>query len=1819
MGFLKVTKKNSIFGKACSIALSIAMVAGLTTGYIPMAKATEPVEVQAATTPQYRNVMYYGEWSIYAGQHNFFPSYIDGSKLTHLNFAFMDVDENGNVICCDEWADFQNPNVGYTTSSGSPWAGVVPALILLRNQYPNMKIGFSVGGWTRSGDFPKVAASATARKNFAQNIAKAAHLYGYDFVDIDWEYPTADRDPDPTGNGVTVDKGCKGSAADTHNFTLLLQELRNALNYYDQIDNKHYELSVAMSASPAMMAKIEYDQVLKTVDFANMMTYDLCGAWAPYTGHQTALFTNEKYDHENQKDCQFSVDACVRYLYDTYGNSIDASKIVVGVAPYTRGWAGVQNNGRDSSNPGLYATAEPNSVKAADGTTSGTFAYSDIGTLISQYGLQEYYDETAQACYYYSPSRGYFFTCDNARSVRAKGEYVKNGQFKNPFNKPLGGLISWMASLDAANEITNASYDALYGNTALPAQSIKWPTMDGLSATVSTSGNNYVITVKNNSAVTTPLKQGTFHGGAESNILNYAETFAGTASYPRYFIKLDDGEILTGSSYEAGGNVSSENGYTVVTDVSWPYALEPGATKTLTLKSTKTASLSKVKEVAVTKRSGSNGADTCWTTVYGNNTQQPTTANNNPTTTKSQDPTQAPTTTKSQDPTQAPTTKAASTGNYPEWSANNVSYSLGNLVQYQGKVYECTYAHNSNSAWSPTQAPTLWKERPDLVAGQPEDPTSGNGGEDPTENNYTPNGTLPQHTVTGYWHNFSNGSTNLKLSDVPSYYDLICVAFTGNTSVAGEATFSVSDDLVKSIGYSDAQFKQDVKTLKNRGQHVIISVGGAEGRITIDSDAAASRFANSMINIIETYGFEGIDIDLEGMAVSGTAYIASALRTLHNHFGDDFIITMAPETYYMQVGTSGLTAAYWNLAISIKDILTTVHTQFYNTGGMPGYGGATANPGNGSFPANLSTLYIESGLRADQVAIGVPSNGPAASSGQITPAQAANAFTAMINGGNVDGFQVPKKYPTFRGLMTWSINWDATQNYAWAKAARAAVDGAPVIETSTTANNQPTEVTGLAVNSQNKGNVTFSWTQSSSQIASGQTYKVYIDGSFYKSYAAASTVTYTFTSNGSHTIKVTANLNGKETAGKTVTVNVTGIGQTETQTTKPNGNTNPTNGSLPSTVMIGYYHTWHSSGNPFIKLRDVDSDWDVINISFAVPVNPGSTDGKMKFEIPGISSISGYSISEFKSDIKTLQSQGKKVVLSIGGYEGYFSLGNDAAVNQFVSDIKGFVDEYGFDGIDIDLEQTSVNFAQGQDPDIRTIKSPNLKNMTTAIRNICSSYGKDFILSWAPETFYVQNGYMYYAGINQYCDARCGSYLPMINALRDITTFVHVQLYNSGPILGSDGQYYNMGDKASIVAMCKMLLDGFYVGAGAGVTKTDATWFAPLRPDQVVIGVPSSAGAAGSGQVSNSVLQSAFAELNSNYPGMRGIMTWSINWDNSQNNNSFVNENAEFLRQYRVEPETPVNKDAFSKIEAEAYDSNNGGVKDTNSNASGGYNMGGVTNGVSFTYNNVVFNGNANKLNICYSSKTSDASGNVEVYVDSNKVGTVTLANTGSNWSTYVNYTGDLDSQIAAGTHTVTLKFVTTSGKAYVANVDYFSFGYNQTTIPNGIEFNGYQISARAKGIRSVYSVEDTINGKTVVSSGLVYGVKSEINDSQMVVGSSSKWVASFTSTKTVGKLSAVVSTTKTGTSYAMTMLFATNTKAEFEDVYKVRAFAKLSDGSYVYSNIYEYSPYTVAVDLYKGCQMNSVEAHNYLYNDIIKVCNPSYKPVDYVWHGDIV
>ncbi|GAA2681551.1 chitinase [Actinoplanes palleronii] len=326
---------------------------------------------------------------------------------------------------------------------------------------------------------------------------------------------------------------------------------------------------------------------------------------------------------------------------------------------------------------------------------------------------------------------------------------------------------------------------------------------------------------------------------------------------------------------------------------------------------------------------------------------------------------------------------------------------------------------------SPTASPTTSPSKPPTSS-----PTASPTSSPTTSPTVQPTGSgqLPAHFLTGYWQNFVNGAAPLKLAAVPGTYDLIAVAFADATSTPGAVTFTLDPGLASAVGgYTDAQFKADIATLHSRGKKVIISVGGEKGTVGVGSDAAATTFANSVYSLIQTYGFDGVDIDLENGL--NPTYMASALRSLRAKAGANLIITMAPQTIDMQSAGS----SYFALALAIKDILTVVHTQFYNSGAMLGCDQMNAySQGTENFLTALSCIQTQNGLRPDQVSLGLPASTQAAGGGYVAPSVVNAALDCLARGTNCGTFKPPATYPGIRGAMTWSINWDVTNGNGWA-------------------------------------------------------------------------------------------------------------------------------------------------------------------------------------------------------------------------------------------------------------------------------------------------------------------------------------------------------------------------------------------------------------------------------------------------------------------------------------------------------------------------------------------------------------------------------------------------------------------------------------------------------------------------------------------------------------------------------------------------------------------------------------------------------------------
>jgi chitinase len=289
-------------------------------------------------------------------------------------------------------------------------------------------------------------------------------------------------------------------------------------------------------------------------------------------------------------------------------------------------------------------------------------------------------------------------------------------------------------------------------------------------------------------------------------------------------------------------------------------------------------------------------------------------------------------------------------------------------------------------------------------------------------------GSLPEHLITGYWQDFTNGATPLRLSAVNSNYTLIAVAFANaDTTTAGAITFSVDSGLSSALGgYSATDFINDIHTLHSQGKKVILSVGGANGTISISDATSATNFANSAFSLMQQYGFDGVDIDLEaGISVSP---LTSALQQLSAKAGSSLIITLAPQTVDMQSTGN----AYFQLALNIKSILTIVNMQFYNSGSMNGCDGNVYSESTENFLVALACIELQGGLNPGQVGLGLPASTSAAGSGFVSPSVVNAALDCLETGSNCGSFHPSRTWTGIRGAMDWSINWDASNGYAFA-------------------------------------------------------------------------------------------------------------------------------------------------------------------------------------------------------------------------------------------------------------------------------------------------------------------------------------------------------------------------------------------------------------------------------------------------------------------------------------------------------------------------------------------------------------------------------------------------------------------------------------------------------------------------------------------------------------------------------------------------------------------------------------------------------------------
>ena len=314
----------------------------------------------------------------------------DYSRITHVIYCFGHVNSGG-----------------YFGVSRQKDLSALKGLILLRQKYPHLKMMVALGGWSGCELCSNVFNDPLKTKRFVGSVRDFLETYSLDGFDFDWEYPVVKGYP---GHQYMIE--------DKNNFTKVVALLRKTLP-------KGKLISFASGGFMEYMEKsIDWKAINPLIDFVNLMSYDLVGGYATITGHMTPLYSTS----ENEE----SADKAIGYLEKI---RFPLNKVIIGATFYTRSWENVPN-----INNGLY---QP-------GKFQGSHDYNNyVNTFTEANGYRYFWDEKAQAAFWYNKEKNIFVTGDDKHSLKSKSDYVKN--------KGLGGLMFWELPLDKPeNGLLNA-------------------------------------------------------------------------------------------------------------------------------------------------------------------------------------------------------------------------------------------------------------------------------------------------------------------------------------------------------------------------------------------------------------------------------------------------------------------------------------------------------------------------------------------------------------------------------------------------------------------------------------------------------------------------------------------------------------------------------------------------------------------------------------------------------------------------------------------------------------------------------------------------------------------------------------------------------------------------------------------------------------------------------------------------------------------------------------------------------------------------------------------------------------------------------------------------------------------------------------------------------------------------------------------------------------------------------------------------------------------------------------------------------------------
>jgi chitinase len=367
-------------------------------------------------------IIYYPEWKYY----NYPPRNLPFNKLTHINYAFGEIDPT-------------NYSLKYDSTK------FLELIETARSRNKNVKIIMSVGGWTGSRYFSVMSSNPANRSKFISSVKSMLESTGADGIDIDWEHPGVP--------GAFYDSF--DAQNDTYNLLKLMQELREAIGKSKIISTAVTFNLFVVNYQPLQ----DLSKFAEILDYINLMCYDFNGSWSNIISHQSSLYPT------GGNDSGFSVEGAVKNWMNA---KFPSNKIVIGIPSYGISWISStsNNNGLLQIPSNSFPKGDEEDVMNAEsGRYSGIWKYKNLRKQILQSSFKDatgdwirVWDSKSSVPYLYNKVSRQFITYDDPESVKIKADYV--------IERNLGGMMMWEIEEDTKDgELISTVYDNFIGLT----------------------------------------------------------------------------------------------------------------------------------------------------------------------------------------------------------------------------------------------------------------------------------------------------------------------------------------------------------------------------------------------------------------------------------------------------------------------------------------------------------------------------------------------------------------------------------------------------------------------------------------------------------------------------------------------------------------------------------------------------------------------------------------------------------------------------------------------------------------------------------------------------------------------------------------------------------------------------------------------------------------------------------------------------------------------------------------------------------------------------------------------------------------------------------------------------------------------------------------------------------------------------------------------------------------------------------------------------------------------------------------------------------